>query len=144
MVLLRRVARTLTRVTTAAAQPDWLADSIAARVRNALATPRPRPGMIGWADTRVIARVRAHAVAAAGLVAVALAMPFLFAKIVLEGYPAPLVLLVFAFVGRPALRRKHCGGAAATAGPFGHRRPVIVPLAGAPDLRIDGVASSLA
>ncbi len=54
--------------------------------------------MIGRADARVIARVRAHPVAAAGLVAVALATPFVVAKIVLEGYPAPLVLLVFAFV----------------------------------------------
>ena len=42
--------------------------------------------------------MRAHPVAAAGLVAVVLALPFVTAKVVLEGYPAPLVLLSFVFV----------------------------------------------
>lgn len=46
----------------------------------------------------MIARVRAHPVAAAGLLAVLLALPFVAAKVVLEGYPAPLVLLISVFV----------------------------------------------
>lgn len=50
-----------------------------------------------WADVQVAGRVRAHPIAAAGLLAGVLALPFVVAKIVLEGYPAPLVLLVFAF-----------------------------------------------
>jgi hypothetical protein len=100
-VLLRRAARTVTRVATAAAQPDWLTDCVALGLRAAAMLGRHRgraQAVVGWADTRVLARVRAHPVAAAGLVAVALALPFVVAKIVLEGYPAPLVLLVFAFV----------------------------------------------
>ena len=100
-VLLRRAARTVTQVATPEAQPDWLADGVALGLRAAAMLGQHRDwaqAMICRADTRVIARVRAHPVAAAGLVAVALAMPFVVAKIVLEGYPAPLVLLVFAFV----------------------------------------------
>jgi drug/metabolite transporter (DMT)-like permease len=51
---------------------------------------------VRWMDVQVIARVRAHPVAAAALSAVVLALPFVLAKITLEGYPPALVLLVFA------------------------------------------------
>jgi len=54
--------------------------------------------VVRWADAQVVARARAHPIAAPGLLAAVLALPFVAAKIVLEGYPAPLVLLVFGLV----------------------------------------------
>ncbi len=99
-VLVRRAAGVLASLARPAAQPDWLADAVALALRATLVVGPYR----GWAlkvvrgaDAQVVARVRAHPVVAAGLVAVLLALPFVAAKIVLEGYPAPLVLLSFVF-----------------------------------------------
>lgn len=100
-VLVRCAARTVTRTATAAAQPDWLADGIALGLRASGMLGQHNgwaQAMVRWVDAQVIARVRTHPVSAAGLLAALLALPFVVAKIVLEGYPAPLVLLVFAFV----------------------------------------------
>lgn len=54
--------------------------------------------VISWTDRQVLTRVRARPIAAAALVAVGLALPFIAAKIVREGYPTPLVLLISAFL----------------------------------------------
>ncbi len=100
-VLVRRAARAVSRIAAAAAQPDWLADAVALGLRATRVLGRNRGWaltVVRWTDARVIAWVRAHPIAAAGLLAAALALPFVAAKIVLEGYPAPLVLLVFAVV----------------------------------------------
>lgn len=100
-ILLRRAAQNVARVATAAAQPDWLADSIVLGLRASRMLGRHAKLTqiaVRWVDMRVIARVRAHPISAAGLLAVLLAAPFIAAKIVLEGYPAPLVLLVATFV----------------------------------------------
>lgn len=100
-VMVHRATRTVTRAGAVAAQPDWLTDSVALGLRAALALGlygAPVGAVVRWVDAQVITRVRRHPAAAAGLVAAVLAMPFVAAKIVLEGYPAPLVLLVSAFV----------------------------------------------
>lgn len=100
-VLVGRAARMVARAAAAAAQPDWLADGLVLllRVSQMLGQHEGRArAVIRWVETQVIARVRTHPVAAAGLLAVALALPFVAAKIVLEGYPVLLVSVVFAFV----------------------------------------------
>lgn len=99
-VLVRRAARAVSRTATAADQPDWLADTTALGLRVARLLGRaPRWELaVLWVDAAVVGRVRAHPVAAAGLLATILALPFVAAKIVLEGYSAPLVLLIFVFL----------------------------------------------
>jgi hypothetical protein len=97
-VLLRSARRELARANRAAAQPDWFADAVALGLREA---PRlgPLRGLaevaVRWVDQQLITRVRAHPIAAAMLVALVLTLPELTAKIVLEGYPIALVLVVF-------------------------------------------------
>ncbi len=100
-VLVRHAARVVAPLARPAAQPDWLADAVALAVGATRVLGRYRGWaltVIGWTDAQVIARVRAHPMAAAALLAMVLALPFITAKIVLEGYPAPLVLLSFVFV----------------------------------------------
>lgn len=100
-VLVRRTARVVATLARPGAQPDWLADAVALALRATRVLGRHRGwalGVVRWMDAQVIVRVRAHPVAAAALLAMVLALPFVTAKIVLEGYPAPLVLLSFVFV----------------------------------------------
>lgn len=100
-VLVRRAARAVSRIATAAEQPDWFTDAIALGLRATWVLGRhrgPALTVIRWVDSQLVARIRAHSIAAAGLLAAVLALPFVAAKILLEGYPAQLVLLVFAFV----------------------------------------------
>jgi len=100
-VLVRHAAGVLAPLARPAAQPDWLADAVALAQRASWVLGPYRDwalGVVRGTDVQVVARVRAHPVAAAGLVAVVLALPFVTAKIVLEGYSAPLVLLSFVFV----------------------------------------------
>jgi hypothetical protein len=98
-VLLHRARRELARCARAGAQPDWLADAIVLCQREGrrLGPLRaPAESAVRWLDRQVIARVRARPIAAAAALAVALALPFVAAKVILEGYPAPLVAFVFA------------------------------------------------
>lgn len=100
-VLVRRATRAVARSATAAAQPDWLADAVALSMRASRLLGRQASWVqtpVRWADAQVITRVRAHPVVAAGLVAGVLAVPFLAAKIILEGYPAPLMLFIAVFL----------------------------------------------
>jgi hypothetical protein len=97
-MLLLRGRRALARCARAGAQPDWLTDAVVLCLREGqrLGPLRtPAEFAVRWLDHQVIARVRAHPIAAATVLAVALALPFVAAKIVLEGYPAPLVAFVF-------------------------------------------------
>jgi len=100
-VLVRRAGHLVAPLARPAAQPDWLADAVAAALRATRLLGRHRGWaleVVRWTDTQVITRVRAHPVAAAGLFAVTLALPFVTAKIVLEGYSTPLVLLISVFI----------------------------------------------
>jgi len=100
-VLVHRAARVVAPLARPAAQPDWLADGVALALCATRVLGRHRGWglmVVRWTDGQVVARVRAHPVAAAGLLAVVLALPFVTAKILLEGYPASLVLLSFVFV----------------------------------------------
>lgn len=99
-VMVRLAARTVTSASAVAGQPDWLSDSVALAVRasGVFGLGVPAKAVIGWVDAQLITRIRTHPVAAAGIFAAGLAAPFVAAKVVLEGYPAPLVLLVSAFV----------------------------------------------
>ncbi len=96
---LRRAAHRVTRVARASSQPDWLADFVALGLRVTRGRGRYRERAqttVRWAETRVIARVRRHPVAAAALLATVLALPYVAVKIAFEGYPPALVLLSFA------------------------------------------------
>jgi hypothetical protein len=98
-VLLHRARRALARCARASAQPDWLADAIALCLREGQRLgplQAPAESAVRWLDRQVVARVRARPVAAAAALAIVLALPFVAAKVVLEGYPAPLVAFVFA------------------------------------------------
>ena len=98
-VLLHRARRELARCTRAGAQPDWLADVIVLCQREGRRLGPlqvPVESAVRWLDRQVIARVRARPVAAAAALAIVLALPFVAAKVVLEGYPGPLVVFVFA------------------------------------------------
>ena len=98
-VLLERARRGVSRATHAAAQPDWLADAVALSMREARLLGPLRElarSAVRWTDRRVIDRVRAHPIAAAALIAAVLTIPEVAAKIVLERYPASLVVFVFA------------------------------------------------
>lgn len=100
-IRVRSATRTVTYATTAGPQPDWLADAVALghrAVRMGGHRTEWAHGIVDWTDTKLITRVRAHPIAAAGLLAVLLGSPIITAKIVLEGYRAPLVLLSFVFV----------------------------------------------
>lgn len=100
-VLVGHAVRALAPLAPAAAQPDWLADAVALALRTTRVLGQHRRRalrVIRWTDARVITRVRTHPVAAAALLAMVLAVPFVTAKIVLEGYPTALVLLSFVFV----------------------------------------------
>jgi hypothetical protein len=98
-VLLHRARRGLARCARASTQPDWLADAIVLCQREGRRLGPlqvPAQSAVRWLDRQVIARVRARPVAAAAALAIVLALPFVTAKVVLEGYPAPLVAFVFA------------------------------------------------
>jgi hypothetical protein len=51
---------------------------------------------IHWIDDQAVARIRRYPVLAAALLAAGCGLPYVAAKIVLEGYPPALVLLSFA------------------------------------------------
>lgn len=100
-VLVRRAGHLIATLARPAAQPDWLADAVALALRATRILGRHRGcalRVVRWTAAQVITRVRVHPVAAAGLLAVGLAFPFVTAKIVLEDYPVPLVLLSSVFV----------------------------------------------
>jgi hypothetical protein len=97
--LLHQASRGLARRARAGAQPDWLADAILLGLREGRRLgplQAPAESAVRWVDGQVIARVRSRPIAAAAALAGALALPFVAAKVVLEGYPAPLVAFVFA------------------------------------------------
>lgn len=99
-VLLRRSARAVSRVACAGAQPDWLADAVALGLLVSAVLRRRGDrvrDVVCWADAHVVTRVRSRPVATAGLLSSVLALPYVAAKIVFEGYPTALVLLSFAF-----------------------------------------------
>ncbi|MGH9101538.1 MAG: hypothetical protein ACRDYD_00910 [Acidimicrobiales bacterium] len=97
-VSLRRGRHALARSARLAEQPDWLADATTLGLQAALVLG-PVGRLVQWAvcrvDRQVIPRVRSHPIVAAALAAAVLTAPEVVAKVVLEGYPAPLVLLVF-------------------------------------------------
>ncbi len=95
---LRRAHHGLARSTRPAAQPDWLTDALALALRETRLLGPFRDAArsaVQWVERQIIGRVRAQPIAAAALFAVVLALPEAAAKVVLEHYPAPLVLLVF-------------------------------------------------
>jgi hypothetical protein len=97
-VLLERARRAVCGTAHATAQPDWLADAVVLGLREACRLGPLRAlaqSAVGWANLNVISRVRAHPIAAAALVAAVLTVPEVVAKIVLERYPASLVVFVF-------------------------------------------------
>jgi hypothetical protein len=97
--LLSHAARGVNRVARATAQPDWLADAVTLGLDASRVLGRHRDRVqrvVRWIDVRVIARIRQHPIAAAALLACTLALPYVAAKVVLEGYPPALVLLSFA------------------------------------------------
>jgi hypothetical protein len=99
-VLLFRAARRVAGVAQVGTQPDWLADAVTLGLDVFRLPGRYRrwvETLVRWADAQVIARVRANPLSSAALLGVLLALPFVAAKLVLEGYPAALLLLVFAF-----------------------------------------------
>ncbi|PYI64588.1 hypothetical protein CVV68_21565 [Arthrobacter livingstonensis] len=101
LMLVRRASRRVMLLGRAASQPDWLADAVAVGVRAAGVLGRDRGwalAVVRWTDARVITRVRTQPIAAAGILAVLLALPFVAAKVVIECYPAPLVILSFVFL----------------------------------------------
>ncbi len=98
-LLLRSATHAVDRVARPAAQPDWLADSITLGLRASGMLRRSGDhagAAVRWADAHVVTRVRSHPVVAAALLASVLALPYVAAKIVFEGYPPALVLLSFA------------------------------------------------
>jgi hypothetical protein len=98
-VLLDRARRELARRARAGAQPDWLADAVLLCLREGRRLgplQTPAGSAVRWLDRQVVARVRARPIAAAAALAIVLALPFVVAKVVLEGYPGPLVAFVFA------------------------------------------------
>jgi hypothetical protein len=100
VVSVRRASRMVMLLARAAAQPDWLADAVTLGVRAGGAFGRDRGWALElgcWMDTRLIGSVRAHPIGWAGLLAIVLALPFVAAKVVLEHYPVPLVILTFTF-----------------------------------------------
>ncbi len=99
-VLLRRSVRAVSRVACAGAQPDWLADAVTLGLLVSAVLRRRGDrvrDVVRWTDTHVVTRVRTRPVAAAALLSSVLALPYVGAKIVFEGYPPALVLLSFAF-----------------------------------------------
>jgi len=98
-LLLAETARGVRRLAIPSPQPDWLSDAMALALR---ASPllgrhalRTQAGL-RWFDARAFTWVRRRPVAVAALLSCALALPFVAAKVVLEGYPPALVLLSFA------------------------------------------------
>ena len=95
--LLLRARSSLIHSVRPAAQPDWLADAVDLGRREADRLGPLRPpahALLRWVDRQVFARVRVHPIRAAAVAAVLLAMPGVAAKIFLERYPAPLVVVV--------------------------------------------------
>ncbi len=96
---LSRAARAVNRVAEAAPQPDWLSDAVALGLRMCGLLRRRADrasAVVRWADVHLVMRVRSHPIVAAALLADALALPYVAAKIVFEAYPPALVLLAFA------------------------------------------------
>ena len=98
-LLLFRASRAVRRVASVDEQPDWLTDAVDLGLAGSGClrhqADRARD-VVRWADAHVVGQVRRHPVVAAALLAAVLALPFVTAKIVLEGYPLALVLLSFA------------------------------------------------
>jgi hypothetical protein len=100
------VGTMLTRMTSivrhagrAESQPDWLADAVDLGRRASRSLGRRSAGALAalqWIDRRVLPRIRRHPMASAAVLAGVLALPFVIAKAVREGYPPPLLLLSFA------------------------------------------------
>jgi len=98
-LLLRHAAHAVSRIACASAQPDWLADAVSLGLRVARVLGRFGERVqtaVRWTDVQVFARVRRHPIGAAALLSAVLALPYVVAKIVFEGYPPALVLLSFA------------------------------------------------
>ncbi|ALE06440.1 hypothetical protein AL755_14850 [Arthrobacter sp. ERGS1:01] len=80
-------------------QPDWLADMVFLGLGCTWRLrwhPRTAVAIVRWGDKTLFSRVRTHPVVAAGALSCVLAIPFVAAKVFLEGYPPLLVLLSFA------------------------------------------------
>jgi hypothetical protein len=98
-VLLRRAGGAVNRIARADAQPDWLTDAVALGLRGSglLHHQADRASdAVRWTDEHLVRRVRSHPVLAAALLADALALPYVAAKVLVERYPPALVLLSFA------------------------------------------------
>jgi len=98
-LLLHHAAHRVRRMASPSPQPDWLADAVTLGLRISQPFGRHRDRaqrVVRWIDVQVIARVRRHPIRAAALLACVLALPYVAAKIVVEGYPPALVLLSFA------------------------------------------------
>jgi hypothetical protein len=98
-LLLRRAGHAVRDISRVSTQPDWLADAVNLGVRVSAVLGRHAgwgQDAVRWIDEQVFARVRRHPVIAAALLAAVCALPYVAAKIVLEGYPPALVILSFA------------------------------------------------
>jgi hypothetical protein len=95
---LHAASRAVRQVSRPGPQPDWLTDLVALGLRTSEKSGRYGPyasRSLRWIDVRILARTRERPVRAAVLVAAVLALPFVAAKVVLEGYPPALVLFSF-------------------------------------------------
>jgi hypothetical protein len=98
-VLLSRAGGAVDRIAHADAQPDWLTDAVALGLRGSgrLRHQADRASdAVRWTDDHLVRRIRSHPVLAAALLADALALPYVAAKILVERYPPALILLSFA------------------------------------------------
>lgn len=95
---LRAASRAVQQASDPGPQPDWLADTVALGLNASGKLKRFAPyaiQLVRWVDLRILTRVRERPVWASMLVGAALALPFVAAKIVLEGYPPALALFSF-------------------------------------------------
>jgi hypothetical protein len=98
-LLLSRATHAVRRTSRPSAQPDWLADAVNLGIRVSRGLGRHAAwgeNAVRWIDEQAFARIRRHPVVVAALLAAVCGLPYVAAKIVLEGYPPALVLLSFA------------------------------------------------
>jgi hypothetical protein len=103
-VLLRRAGGAVNRIARADAQPDWLTDAVALGLRGSglLHHQADRASdAVRWTDEHLVRRVRSHPVLAAALLADALALPYVAAKVLLSfALPAAALFALIMLVGR--------------------------------------------
>ena len=97
--ILLRAAHGVRSVAAPSDQPDWLTDAMTLGLCVARCSGRHRfrvQAVVRSIDAHVVTWVRRHPIAAAALLACVLALPYVTAKVVLEGYPPALVVFSFA------------------------------------------------